>query len=168
MAVRRSRHISTQPLRESARLRQRNSDINPPNAHHRAFGSGLEATQWPLAAPRPEYSPARKLVGSMRTIRGIPSTILLLSLFLAVVLTAGAAAPSASFARPAPTTELSGDPTDVDAAPSPGPKKSASISRYSQHTTTWVSSRYASEGLFRSMVCYGFMSLRVATILSRF
>ncbi len=63
MAVSRSRHISTQRLQASTRPHAMISVINPPDNRHRVFDCGLEATQWPLAAPRPEYSPARKLVG---------------------------------------------------------------------------------------------------------
>lgn len=80
--------------------------------------------------PRPEPSPAGKLVSDMKRDRGFALLLrLVVTLVFAAALALAFASASATraWARTAPTTVASGDPTVGDEGPRPGPKKSTGI-----------------------------------------
>jgi hypothetical protein len=82
----------------------------------RAPGHGMAT-----GLPRSEPSPAGKLDEEMKT----KHWRLLAYLGVAVVISVTVAEPMTVWARTAPTTQAVGDPTDVDGAPAPAPRKSA-------------------------------------------
>jgi hypothetical protein len=91
--------------------------------------------------PRPEPSPAGKLVSDMKRDRGFALLLRLLVGFIfaaAIALAVVSGSPSHAWAKTAPTTVASGDPTVGDEGPRPGPKKS--IGTLQVQSATWLRS----------------------------
>src|SRR5436309_14039956 len=80
--------------------------------------------------PRPEPSPAGKLVGDMKRDRGFALLLRLLVGFIfaaALALAVASASPTRAWARTVPTTVAAGDPTGGEDSPRPGPKKATTL-----------------------------------------
>ena len=112
--------------------------------HSRAPGHGMAA-----GLPRPEPSPAGKLVSHMGRDRGFALLLrLLVTLVFAAALALAVASVSSTraWARTAPLIVASGDPTGGEDSPRTGPKNAATLGMGSQGTLvsgTTLSRRYA-------------------------
>src|SRR2546425_2326936 len=91
--------------------------------------------------PRPEPSPAGKLVGDMKKDCGFALLLRLLVGFIfaaALALAVASASPTRALARTVPTTVAAGDPTVGDEGPRPGPKKA--IGNMQPQSAPWLRS----------------------------